>query len=191
MEKEIIKYEKRNFLRSYIFDGIILALLGIAMLVWPDNALKVLCVVVGGLVAVMGFIKFAFFLANNKAVRKTSDLIIGIIQIALGIALIIASDFFISLFFVVAGIILVYGALLMFIRAFQLLKVKGWLFALSLIFAVVTLAFAVIIFINPIQFAEFVTRIQGAALIIEGIGMIIVLKNVKVDLIKVTDYSEN
>ena len=49
-------------------------------------------------------------------------------------------------------------------------------------FGIAYLIFAVIILINPVQFANITTHIQGAALVIEGIGMIIVLRNLKLTL---------
>lgn len=182
MEKEIVKQKGKSFIRSYLFEGIILAALGIAMLVWPEWSLKVLCVVLGGVIATMGFIRFALFLINQYYKNKALDLVIGIVQMAFGLALIAASDFFISLFFIITGIVLIYGAFLMFLRAFQLRSVGGAMLIMSIVFAVLTLGLAVLIFINPIQFAEIITRIQGAALVIEGIGMIIVLKDMQIKL---------
>ena len=188
MDKEIIKSEKKAYFRNYIFDGIILALLGIVMLIWPGQALKVLCVVAGGSLAVMGFIKLAFFLMAPKEEKKASSLIISIVQLAAGLALILASDLFVSVFFVITGLILAYGAFMMFVRAIQLRRIKGVMFIMSLAFAVISLAFAVIIFINPAAFASMLMRIQGASLVIEGIGMIIVLRNMEFTL-KVSEES--
>ena len=115
MAKEIVKYEKKSYLKNYMFDGIILAALGLIMLVWPNEALKVLCCVSGGLLAVMGFIRLALFLMSSKEDRTVSALIIAILQLAVGIVLIIASDFFVKLFFIVTGLLLAYGAILMFV----------------------------------------------------------------------------
>ena len=109
-------------------------------------------------------------------------IIVGVLQLAFGIALIAASEFFINLFFVITGIMLVYGAFLMFFRAVQLRREKGIMFALSIIFGIIYTILAVIIFMNPEGFAQFVTRIQGIALIFEGLGIIIVLRNLKLTL---------
>ena len=177
-----VKYEKKSYLKNYMFDGIILAALGLIMLVWPNEALKVLCCVSGGLLAVMGFIRLALFLMSSKEDRTVSALIIAILQLAVGIVLIIASDFFVKLFFIVTGLLLAYGAILMFVRMIQLRRVKGPMFYFSMFFGIAYLIFAVIILINPVQFANFTTHIQGAALVIEGIGMIIVLRNLKLTL---------
>lgn len=182
MANEIQKYQKKSYLRNYIFDGIILAVLGVVMLVWPNDALKVLCCVSGGLLAVMGFIRLALYLLSSKEDRTISALIIAIGQLAVGLTLILASDFFVKMFYVVTGLILAYGAFLMFIRMIQLRRIKGPMFFISMIFGILSLIFAVIILINPEQFAQVSTHIQGAALVIEGIGMIIVLRNLKITL---------
>ena len=190
MDKELVQHERKTYYRNYIFDGILLVLLGLAMLIWPDKALKVLCYFTGGLIAVMGLIRLAIFMFNEKNNRKVFDLAVGIFQLALGFSLILAVDFFVSLFFVVTGLILAYGAFLMFYRAFQLRKDGGSMFVLSLVFAIITLIFTVIVIINPPAFADFATHIQGAALIIEGLGMTIVLKNYKVTMQKEVTITE-
>ena len=182
MAKEIVKYEKKAYLKNYIFDGIIIALLGLAMLVWPNEALKVLCCVSGGSLAVMGFVRLALFLMSSKENKTISALIIAIFQLAIGIVLIIWADLFVRFFFIVTGLILAYGAILMFVRLIQLRRVKGPMFYFSMVFGIINLVFAVLVLINPEQFASFSTRLQGAALVIEGIGMIIVLRNLKLTL---------
>lgn len=182
MAKEIVKYEKKNNIKNYIFDGIFLTLLGIAMLVWPNNALKVLCYVSGGVFAVMGFVRLAFFLMSSKEEKLVSVLLLSLFLLAAGFTLIIAADFFVEIFFVVTGLILAYGAILMFVRMIQLRKVRGPMFFFSLAFGLICLIFAVVILINPEQFRLFSTSLQGAALIIEGMGMIIVLRNLKLTL---------
>lgn len=52
-------------------------------------------------------------------------------QLALGIALMVKSGFFITVFQYVTAVILAYGAILMFVQAFQLRKIKGAMFVLS------------------------------------------------------------
>ena len=182
MADEIAKTEKKTFLRSSIFEGILFILLGVAILVWPDHALKTLCIIAGIAVGLMGVLRIIFFFRTPKEERKIGMIIVGVLQLAFGIALIAASEFFINLFFVITGIMLVYGAFLMFFRAVQLRRVKGIMFALSIIFGIIYTILAVIIFMNPEGFAQFVTRIQGIALIFEGLGIIIVLRNLKLTL---------
>ena len=158
--------------KSYVVDGLLLIALGIAMLVWPQESLKILCYVIGAVFAVMGIIKIIAFFAKKS--KNSSGMFVGLLQIAIGCALIFASDFFIAFFTYITAFILLYGAIMMFINAYNLRKVFGMMFMFSLIFAVVTLIFAIIILTNP----PFFIILGGIALIIEGIAMVVVLRTV-------------
>lgn len=182
MARDIDKRKRRGASKNFLFDGIIFALLGIAMLVWPNDALKVLCIVCGGCLVLMGVIRLIIFFTTEREIRKISDIVISVLQLAAGAVLIFAADFFVSVFFVVCGLILAYGAFLLFFRAIQLRRIKGVMYYLALVFGFVSLAFAVIVILNLSQFAEAATRIQGAALTLNGIGMIIVLRNMRLSL---------
>ncbi|MBR3383238.1 MAG: DUF308 domain-containing protein [Clostridia bacterium] len=166
----------KNVLRSYVFDGVLMLALGIVLLIWPKTALNTIFYVIGAAVALMGLIKVIFFFAQS-ADRAAMDLVMGVAQIGLGVALIVKVDFFIEFFNVILAILLAYGALLLFAQAVILRR--GAFFALALIFAVITMALAVIIFLDPAGFASFMTQLRGIALIVEGLAMLIVLAKVK------------
>ena len=161
-----------SMFKSYVFDGVLLIALGIAMLIWPQESLKTLCYVIGAVFAAMGIIKVIAFLAKKS--KNSSGMFVGLLQIAIGCALIFASDFFISFFHFITAFILLYGAIMMFINAFNLRKVFGMMFMISLIFAVITLVFAIIILTNP----AFLIQLGGIALIVEGLAMVVVLRTV-------------
>lgn len=171
-----IKMQSRikNAFKSYLFDGLLLVALGVVMLIWPEDALKILCIGGGILLIVLGLIKSIVFFANKED-HSVPGLIIGIAEIALGIALIIKWDFFITAFQFITGIILIYGSGLMFIRAFALRREKGPIFAASIVFGILILVFAALILLNPLKFAAFITQLHAVALILEGLSMIIVM----------------
>ena len=166
----------KKLLKSYLFDGLLLIALGIVMLVWPNTALKTVCIVAGAIVAVMGVIKIVAFFTNKSGERSAMDIVRGVVLLAVGIALMVASGFFIGVFQYVVGVILAYGAILMFVQAFMLRKEKGALMILSLVFAIITTVLAVVIFMNPTGFAAFMMQLEGISLIVEGLAMIIVLR---------------
>ena len=164
-----------KLLRSFFLDGLFFIALGIAMLVWPSGALNALCVTIGVVIAVIGLLKIIGFISNKSGNRKGLSLFIGIIYIALGCSIIFNPDIFISILQYVIAVILLYGALLMFINAFQLRKVFGMMLIASIVFACLITLLAVIIIINPIAFASFITQLCGIGLIIEGFAMMLVL----------------
>ena len=164
----------KNAFKSYLFDGLLLVALGVVMLIWPEDALRILCIGGGILLIVLGLIKSIVFFASQED-RSVPGLIIGIAEIPLGIALIIKSDFFITAFQFITGIILIYGSGLMFIRAFALRREKGPIFAASIVFGILILVFAALILLNPWKSAAFITQLHAVALILEGLSMIIVM----------------
>lgn len=171
----------KDYLKSYIFDGVLLILLGAAMLIWPDGALKTLFIIIGAAVGIMGLVKIIMFFANSAG-RQPSDLVLAFAELAIGIAFIVKSDFFIEFFNIVLAIMLAYGAILMLAQAIITREHKGVFFVLSLVFAAITFVLAVIIFIDPAAFASFMVQLRGIALIIEGLAMIIVLHRVSKDI---------
>lgn len=61
---------------------------------------------------------------SSKEEKLVSVLLLSLFLLAAGFTLIIAADFFVEIFFVVTGLILAYGAILMFVRMIQLRKVR-------------------------------------------------------------------
>ena len=173
-----MKSKVTSIFKSYLFDGLLLVALGVIMLIWPGEALQILCIGGGVLLIVVGLIKGIYFFVNKEN-GKVIYLIIAIAEIALGIALIIEWEFFIKAFQFITGIILIYGSGLMFVRAIALRHEKGPMFVLSIIFGVLILVFAALILLNPLVFAEFVTQLHAVALILEGLSMIIIMSRVQ------------
>lgn len=172
----------RKLLRSYLLDGVLLIALGAAMLIWPESSLKALCVILGALAAVMGALRLAAYFVSKDGDRSAADLLSGVLQLILGVALIAASDFFITVFQYVVAICLAYGAILLFRQVLALRAAGGPTLILALVFAVLTAILAVVIFLNPAAFAAFMTQLEGVSLIVEGVGMILVLRQFQRDV---------
>lgn len=169
----------KDALKSYLFDGILLIILGLVLVIWPDTSLSTFCAVAGVVLAVMGLVKLVFYLANVGGIRRWVDIPVGLVQFLLGCALVIWPAFFINLFQIVVGIVVIYGSLLLIIRAVQLRTMGGSLFVLSIIFGILTLALGVVIIMNPAQFASVMVQLMGVALIVEGIALVAVMHTAK------------
>ncbi len=176
--KDSEKKTLKSVLKSTLFDGLLLIALGIVVIIWPDGAFKTLCIVIGVIIAAMGLIRGIVYFVNKNGDHSAWDPFLGIVQIAIGVALIVTADFFVKWFFIIAGVLLLYGALMMFIQAIRL-RGNLKLLVLAIVFGCLTLALGVIILLNPASFANFIAILQGISLIIEGIGMIIVSATMK------------
>lgn len=165
---------------SVIFDGILLIVLGLVMIIWPNESLKTLCIIIGAVLGIMGLIKIIVFFTKASEFRTAGEIIVGIIELAFGIALIAASGFFITVFQYIIGVILAYGAITMFINASNTSGLSKGMSTMSIIFGVLTALLALIIFFKPAAFASFMVQLEGVALMIEGIASIIVLRQMKI-----------
>lgn len=166
----------KKLIFNYIFDGILLILLGLAMIIWPDTALTILCYVTGGVLIVLGIIKGIIFFSNKGSDKVIPEILIGVTEIIFGVILIVMPWFFIEFFQIITGIVLIYGSILMFIQAYRLNAAKDKSYVVSLVLALITLVLAILILIDPQFFAQARTVIHGVSLIIEGFSMIIALR---------------
>lgn len=162
----------KKVLTSYIFEGIILILVGIAMIIWPKSALNLLCIIVGIIVGVLGIFKIVDFIVSKYS-KSVFEILFGVILLSIGIALIVAPSFFIAMFQYITAIILICGAIMIIVEAVRYANVKKFAFVLSILFAILLVALAIVIFINPVEFASFITILYGISLIIAGVALIV------------------
>ena len=166
----------KKMLKSYWFDGLLLILLGIWLLLWPNAAPKIICIVTGIVLAVLGVIKTAGFFSNKDKERKNTDLLIGLIELCFGIAILVRIDFFIDFFQIITAILMIYGCILMLVQGYDMREEKNARFKASIVFAVVTLVLAVMMLINPAALVKVISQITGVALIVVGLAIIFVLR---------------
>ena len=165
-----------NVLKNYIADSIILITLGLVMLIWPQWSLKIIFTWGGIGLIIMGVVKeVIYFTKKDKEERRVTDLLVGLLLIIIGIFAIVKAEFLSLHFPIVAAILVAYGAIVMIVRAVKLKDGDKNKFVLSLVLGIVTLVLAVVIFSEPVIFADLITQFAGVAMIIEGIALLIVM----------------
>ena len=96
-----------NALKNYIVDAILLIALGLVMLIWPQWSLQIIFKWVGIGLIVTGLIKgLIYFTKKDKNERNTPDLLVGIVQLDVGIFTHVKAEFFASHFPIAAAILL-------------------------------------------------------------------------------------
>lgn len=162
----------QQMLKNYWVDGVILLILGLIMLLWPGAALKIVCILVGIALLVLGGLKLLdYYKYKGSGKNNDSDLPVGIIQMVAGLLLIILGSFFIAVFFILAGIAMLAGCILMFMRAYQLRNERGTDFITSIIIGVIILIVGIIMIINPAGTAQFLVQMVGVVAIIIALWM--------------------
>lgn len=169
----------KSLFKNYVFDGLLLTGLGVVLLIWPASALKAICIILGIVLILIGAFRLISYYLDQKEERKLNDLLIGIILVVLSITMFVFSNFYIKAFQYFIGLILIYGSALLFMRSYSQISNPGLIAKLSLVFGIIIAILALVIFINPVAFASFITKICGVSLIIEGVAMLISLHKFK------------
>ena len=162
----------KKIIENTIVDEILLILLGLALLIWPNASLNLVFRAAGIVILIMGALRVVAYVKNKDEDLK-KDMIIGIVMLILGLMLIIAPSTLVGIGFVCAAVVIGYGAVVGLIKGIQTVKagVKGGYSAV--IISVIALILAIIILFHPASFAGFIVRLAGIALIVAGISMMV------------------
>lgn len=162
-------------LKNYIVDGIALIVLGLILMIWSEFSLLALFKWIGIALIVIGGFKGVLYFLKNKKEQSLISLIVGVLQIAAGIALIVKSGTLTQYFPIVAAVILCYGAIMMIFQALKLRDRENKAFTVSFVLSLISLILAVIVFVHPAVLIDVMMQASGAAMIFEGIAMLYVL----------------
>ena len=162
-------------INNYLLDGIILILIGVVLLVWPQETLNLAVRIIGGAVAAMGACKLLMHFIKKEEERKIGKLLIGILQVVLGIVLLLKPELFISFIPVIVGVLLLYGGIVLLPAAWKARKNDTNNAKIALIISVVYILLAVICFVNPAAFAAYIMKFNGIVLIFEGLSIVILM----------------
>ena len=157
---------------KYRLNGILMILVGLFMLLWPEASLRILCIVVGAILIITGVIRLINYFQMRALNPEQKDMVTGIVCLVVGVLLIVISRFFVSVFLILAGIALLIGCVLMFMKAWQLRHERGKEFVLSLVIGILILVLGIVMIINPVGTAAFVIQLFGVALMIMGIATV-------------------
>ena len=161
-------------LKNYIVDALALIALGLVLLIWPKGALETIFKWIGTGLIVLGAIKAVSFFVKKEN-RSGFGLLVGLVQIAVGIFFVARPGFLVAFFPTVAAILLGYGAIVMIVRALKLKDGNKNAFTLSLVLGIVCLVLAAVIFVHPVLLANVMVQAAGVSMIIEGVSLLIAL----------------
>ena len=165
----------KSFLRQMktnaIVTAVLCALLGVVLVLWPEVSASVLCLALGGVLAVCGVVDILMFLLNRDGTLYMGmNLFVGILLVAVG-GWIMSSPGLISVLvpIITGALICIHGAG----NVGDALTLRRhddprWTVALAL--GLLTLLLGVILVVNPFQAFATVVRIIGVFLIYDGIS---------------------
>ena len=151
-----------------------LSLLGLVLIICPGLASSVVFNVIGAVGIAIGVIQLIrYSRLDAKSSIASNGMFAGAMWLVGGILIIALKGFLLSLLPIIFGLILLTGGIakLQYALNFKRMGVTRWYLELGA--TILSIAFGVIILINPFSTALLLMRIIGIALLIEGVQNLI------------------
>lgn len=154
-----------------IIASILLLLLGVAFIAWPDEAARVMARAIA--ISIVGFSVFElilFFLGKHKGFVDVSAIVTGVLLMALGVYLLVKPESLLNLFNIIFGVvILIIGVDHVFQAIFIIRHIRS-LWWISLLVGILAIAMGVLTLVNPFSAIRTAMIIIGITMIVEAVG---------------------
>lgn len=154
---------------SYTASSIVYILIGLALLLWPELSIKVVCYLFGAVILIKGISSIrAYLIAQDRFFFSYFSLVFGIITSVLGIFLILKPSMVVSILPILVGIFVILDGIVRFQSAFEL-KAAGhnswWSF---LLLALLSAGLGLLMLFNPFASVQVLIMAIGIILLLEG-----------------------
>lgn len=164
----------RKIRLNITFSAVLTIILGIILVAVPGAAVKTVFLAVGWMLIVSGVVSLLSAAFSRGQPVGQGDFVLGLIQIATGLVVLMRPGFLLSLVGLVLGFVLLLHGV-RDIQSAREAKALGYGYKFSLIVGIVTLAMGFVIMVNPFTAGENLLRLAGLFLILDGAGDLLVL----------------
>ena len=173
------EYLKRTGIIS-IIASILFAVLGIIMLTNPETTIKIVTMVLGVAIVIMGLVKIiSYFALKGNLDFFNYELIYGVIALLLGIVILVHSNTFAAIVRIIIGMWIAYSGLVKTTLSLKLKSagIKSWKF--TLILALVSLIAGILImFTNTASIVVLTAIVMIIYSVTDIIDELIFMKNI-------------
>lgn len=179
-----LKQELSKVWTTTILTSLFLMIIGIMMIIYPDEIISIISIVIGIGIIIAGILAFLkYFRESKEQDFFRFDLIYGVISVLAGTLLIVNPKAVASILPLVLGIWMVINSVIKVQYALTLKQYGNTSWAKAMILALITLAGGILLVFNPFEGAAILTQIIGAILvtyaIIDIIDAYMIRKNLK------------
>ena len=162
-----IVYTTSNF-KGGIYRAVLAILLGLALLIWPADALKYVVMLIGIVFLAIGIIAFIISSRNREEHQRSFAPLSGIGSVILGLLLVCLPSTFATVFMFLLGFILVVAAVGQFVTL-AAARQFGRIAPVSFLFPVLILIVGIVILFDPFSSAESVFILFGITAVFYGV----------------------
>ena len=164
--------ERIKIIRNHmIIASILLLLIGIGFIVWPDEAARILARATAIVILGVALFEIAlFFIGKRKGMTDVPAIIIGAILTTLGIYLLVKPDTLLEFFNVIFGIIILIIGLDHVFQSIFIIRHIRHLWWISLLVGIAAIGLGVLILVNPFSAIRTAMIIVGITMVVEALG---------------------
>ncbi len=153
-----------------ILRSVLAVVLGLMLVLWPDNALDILVIAMGALFLAAGVVAIAAYFARDKSVYPNVRFPIeGAGSFLLGLLLVVAPKFFVGILMFVLGVVLVVAGLQQIMMLFSARKWTEVSIYFYIVPVLVTICGIIVLF-NAQAVAQSILILSGVTCIVYGIA---------------------
>lgn len=151
-------------------------IIGMVLLIRPDEALQFVSLVCGITVLLLGIGCWVTYFAKNNSIFMA---VVGTLALIVGIVVCVKYKSIISILLFIFGIFLIISGVIDFISAIDAKRNDMSSWVVSLVMALAIVVAGIVITVNPFSSIVFVTRLLGGALIVYAVMDLICLVQIR------------
>ena len=154
---------------NFVLTAVLTLILGILLISSPGTAMRTVFLLVGWTLVISGAASLLTAIFSKGQPVGQGDLVLGLIQLATGLVVLMRPGFLMSLAGIVVGfVLLIHG--IHDIQHARESKALGYDWKLSMGVGVAAVVMGVIVMVNPFSTLETLLRIAGVFLLVDGIA---------------------
>lgn len=154
--------------------AIITIVIGLVLIFAPGTAVKTVFSLIGWMLVISGAISLLTAVLSKGQPIAQGDLVLGLIELATGLVVLMRPGFLMSLVGLVIGfVLLIHGV--HDIQSARESKALGYPYKLPMIVGLLTLLMGIAVMLNPFSTAANILRVAGVCLLLDGIGDLVIM----------------
>jgi uncharacterized membrane protein HdeD (DUF308 family) len=159
---------------NFVLTAILTLILGILLITSPGTAMRTVFLLVGWTLVISGAASLLTAIFSKGQPVGQGDLVLGLIQLATGLVVLMRPGFLMSLAGIVVGfVLLIHG--IHDIQHARESKALGYDWKLSMGVGIAAVVMGVIVMINPFSTIETLLRIAGIFLLVDGLADLVMV----------------
>ena len=154
---------------NFVVTAILTLILGVLLITSPGTAMRTVFLLVGWTLVISGAASLLTSLLSRGQPVGQGDLVLGLIQVATGLVILMRPGFLMSLAGVVVGfVLLIHG--IHDIQHARESKALGYEWKLSMGVGIAAVVMGIVVMVNPFSTLETLLRIAGVFLLVDGLA---------------------